>query len=145
MERYLEAMQLPSERERLGWVEIVVIDDGCGLASRQSQDDEICLGDPMAEDEALGEALTSGVSVKPVTRDAPANGDPGYGFTYIADGLRRYRAYAELRTGRRLLTLDASGPRCDGFVIRERVLGWMPGTALHIVFPLNAQQLRIRV
>lgn len=145
MEQYLEAVQVPAERERVGWIEIVVIDDGCGVATRQSQDPEICSGDPQAEDDALGEALTSGISAKPKTRDAPANGDPGYGFTYIADGLRRHQAYAELRTGRRLLTLDASGPRCDGFVIREQILGWMPGTALHIVFPLNSQQLRIGI
>jgi len=145
MERYLRAVDIPADTEQLGWVEIVVVDDGCGIATRHSQDPGVCSGDAAAEDEALTDALTSGVSVKPRTRDAPAIGDPGYGFTYIAAGLRRYQAYAELRTGRRLLTLDASGEDCDGFVISEQALGWMPGTAMHVVFPLNSPQLRIHL
>jgi len=144
MERYLRSIQDDRESEQEGWVEIVVVDDGVGIAARHSQNSNVCNEDLSTEDEMLGSALTSGASVKRRTCDAPAQGDPGYGFTYMADGLWRFRAYAELRTGRRLLTLDASGPSCDGFVIREQELGWMTGTAMHVVFPLYSNQLRIR-
>jgi hypothetical protein len=145
MERYLESIQDDKESEQTGWIEVVVVDDGVGIAARHSQNPNVCDEDLSTEDEMLGSALTSGASVKRRTCDAPAQGDPGYGFTYMADGLWRFRAYAELRTGRRLLTLDASGPSCDGFVIREQELGWMTGTALHVVFPLYSAQLRIRL
>lgn len=144
MERYLNSIQDDQESEQVGWIEIVVVDDGVGIAARQSQNPNVCSEDLSSEDETLASALRSGHSVKRTTCDAPAQGDPGYGFTYMADGLWRFRAYAELRTGRRLLTLDASGPECDGFVIREQELGWMAGTALHVVFPLYSTQLRIR-
>lgn len=145
LDRYLEKVEPPTDAEQLGWIEIVVIDDGCGIAVRHSQDPQIHAADTSSEDKVLASALTSGESVKTKTRDAPANGDPGYGFTYIAAGLRHYQAYAELRTGRRLLTLDASSPDCDGFVINEQTLGRIHGTALHIVFPLFSSQLRIDV
>lgn len=144
MERYLNSIQDDQGSEQTGWIEIVVVDDGVGIAARHSQNPSVCNEDLSTEDETLASALRSGASVKRRTCDAPAQGDPGYGFTYMADGLWRFRAYAELRTGRRLLTLDASGPECDGFVIREQELGWMAGTALHVVFPLYSTQLRIR-
>jgi len=142
--RYLEATAGSGRAEEsLGWIEIVVVDDGCGMAARQSQATDIYCGDPGREDEAMLAALESGGSIKPSTKDAITHGDPGYGFTYIADGLRRFDAYAELRTGRRGLFYDGSQGEQDGFIISEEASGLMPGTVLHVIFPLRTGQLQI--
>jgi hypothetical protein len=122
------------------WLELVVSDNGIGIAARHSQQPEIYRASIEAEDDALRAALEAGGSIKLRTNDAQIQGDPGFGLSIIAGGLRRLGGYAAVRTGRRLVALDAT---VDGsFAISEPVLGWMPGTVLQVVLPLRSRQLR---
>lgn len=127
----------------LGWVEIVVCDDGVGIAARQSRNLDIAREPIQAERTALHQALTARQSIKLVTRDAVTIGEPGFGYTLIADALTQLKGHAVLRTGRLLAELDGTQPNAPGFVLHEEPLGWLPGTALHIVLPLRDPQLRI--
>lgn len=126
----------------LGYLEILVADDGVGIAARQSQALDVYVGDTQAEDRYLSEALEAGQSIKLRTRDAPVRGDPGYGFTHIAATLRRLQAYAVLRTGRRRLTFD--GTSDDGnYVPLDAILSYMPGTVVHLLVPIREAQMSL--
>lgn len=127
----------------MGWAEIVVSDDGAGVAARQSGNADIGDGPLPTEQDELRKALTAGQSIKLATRDAVTIGEPGYGFTLIAGALKDLKGYAALRTGRLYAELDGTYSEADAFVPSERQLGWLPGTALHIVLPLRDPQLRI--
>ncbi len=126
-----------------GWMEIVVADDGVGVASRQSQSDEsaVYAADVDEEDRALLEALESNATVKLRTLDAQIRGEPGYGMAIMLECLRATGAYAAVRTGRRLIEFDPW--RHDGFVLDEQEFGWLPGTAVHVVLPVLDPQLRL--
>ena len=91
-----------------GWMEIVVADDGVGIAARQAQVDEASMysGSITAEDEALDGALQSSATVKLRTLDAQVRGEPGYGTAIILECLSSIKAYAALRTGRCLVEFD---------------------------------------
>lgn len=127
----------------IGWVELVVCDDGVGIAARQSRNSDVYRDAPELEEQSLRDALSTRESIKLLTRDAVTVGEPGYGYTLIADALERLGAHAALRTGRRLAELDGTLPDAKNFRLRADVLGWMPGTALHVVFPLRDPQLHI--
>lgn len=132
-----------ADEATLGWVEILVCDDGVGIAARQSGNADIASEAIQVEREYLQEALSTGGSIKLVTRDAVTIGEPGYGFTLIAGALARLNGYAALRTGRLLAECDGTLPEESGFALGDHVLGWVPGTALHVVLPLRDPQLRI--
>jgi hypothetical protein len=126
-----------------GWMELVVSDDGVGIPARQSRNPDIYLDSTAVEENALVKALKTNESIKLLTRDAVTVGEPGYGYAIIIDALARLGAHAALRTGRRLAELDGTLPGSDGFRLREPRLGWMPGTALHVVLPIRDPQLRV--
>jgi hypothetical protein len=116
-----------------GWVEIVINDDGVGIAARQAQNKNIYWTDDEAETLSLSEALKTGGSIKLNTQELVRK-DPGYGFSNIAESLRNMNAFALLRTGRRSVVFDST-TKDVSFKISEDALGYMPGTALQIVFP----------
>lgn len=134
---------LAPEEALAGWMEIVIADDGVGMASRQAQLDEssIFAGSGDEEERALREALEDSVTVKLRALDAQIRGDPGYGTTIMLECLQGLRAYAGLRTGRRLVEFDPW--RHDGFELSEQELGWLPGTVVHVLLPVVHPQLRL--
>jgi hypothetical protein len=142
--RYLSDLpeSLPKDREQRGFVEVVVVDSGCGLAARQSQDPDVYRGKIGLEVAAMEEALDTGGTVKLRVDDSFIRGEPGYGYGYIVEGLRRLNAYAILRTGRCSVTLDATGHDAGWRV--DAPLDYLPGTALHLIFPLISNQLHMR-
>ena len=127
----------------LGWTEVLVCDDGVGIAARQARNPDIAREPLEVERAALEQAFTAGESIKLFTHDAVTIGEPGFGYTLIADALVQLKGHAALRSGRLLAELDATEPDATGFVLRDSELGWLPGTALHIVLPLRDPQLRI--
>jgi hypothetical protein len=146
LREYLErARGSLAEDERIaGWLELVVNDDGVGIGARQRLDGEIYTRPVAEEDAAVAMALTRGETVKLQARDAIVRGDPGYGTSIILEGLTGANAYAALRTGRRLLEFDPTVGTA-AFVRRDRELGCMPGTALHVVMPVLERQLAFDV
>lgn len=132
-----------ADESTLGWIEIVVCDDGVGIAARQSGNAGIADELPETELTALGAALAAGGSIKLTTRDAVTIGEPGYGFSLIAGALSDLKGYAALRTGRLHAELDGTRHHADAFLLHDQALGWLPGTALHVVLPLRDPQLRI--
>jgi hypothetical protein len=146
LNKYLERLPgiLPSDRDWTGFVELVVTDNGNGIAQRQSQNPDIYEGPIENEDLALREAFAATGSVKLRASDSFIRGEPGFGFSYIARGLQRLYAYAMLRTGRRLAVLDGSLPTKDpGWAMAGEALPQMPGTTLQILFPLLSAQLHL--
>lgn len=117
-----------------GFIETVVVDDGVGVAARHSQSDNVYHGSFATEVSATAEAFRSGSSVKLRVEDTSLRGSPGYGFTKILDGLRALRAFALLRTGRVLCFYDST-LEDETFSQLAHPLGYMPGTALQVVFP----------
>lgn len=139
---YIERLRnLDQGRYSGRFLEIVTNDDGVGISARQSQTLDVYWSEPHEEGEALKDALASGSSIKLKTKDTIIRGDPGYGFTHIQDSLRQLHAYAALRTGRRLAVFDGTLPSANGFELTPDILGYMPGTALHIVLPIPSRQL----
>lgn len=129
------------DRELLGYVELLVNDTGVGIAARYRQNDGIYAGPAADEDTAIDEALAAGNTVKLNIVDSFArNGNPGHGFTYIANGLRSLLAFAELRSGRRRVTFNSLEPN-PGFRIDDELLGRLPGSALQVVAPVLSPQL----
>lgn len=147
---YLRRVRAWQAQESAGgeirWAEIVVNDDGVGIAARQSLRADVYLGEIEGEDDALRDAIEAASTVKEHVLDAPVSRDPGYGYTHIFDSLLKLRGYAELRTGRRraILTPSPDGS-AGGFMIDQAELGWMPGTTLQVVFPLLVPQLRLDI
>src|SRR5205807_10006310 len=87
-----------------GFVEISVLDDGVGIAARQSGDEAIYWKAMARERQYVLDALAERGSIKPKTQDTKTRGDVGYGFTHINSSLQRLGAWASLRTGRLLVT-----------------------------------------
>jgi len=136
--------RLPTDRPQRGFVEVVVLDTGVGLAARQSQDEQIYDGPLATEVEYTRAALATAGTVKLEVGDSFVRGEPGLGYSYILEGLRGLVAFATLRTGRCLITLDASAPGgAASWQLTDQQLGYLPGTALHIVFPLISDQLQM--
>jgi hypothetical protein len=135
--------QLASTDTIAGWMEIVVADDGVGIAARQAQVDETNMycGSISAEDEALHDALKSSSTVKLRTLDAQLRGEPGYGTAIMLECLKSIKAYAALRTGRCLVEFDPW--RYQRFELNAARLGWLPGTAMQMLLPVLAPQLRL--
>jgi hypothetical protein len=136
--------RFPATTRLIGFLELVVSDDGVGIAARQRQDAGIYWQpDVRGEDEALHDALRSGSSVKFRSQDSPIRHDPGYGIAKIVASLLSIRAFATLRTGRRLAFFDGSDEATGAFSLAEEVLGYMPGTTLDVLVPIPDTQLRL--
>ena len=113
---------------------LTVNDDGVGIAARHEQDNGIYWGDPARERDVLQRALTAQQSVKLAANDASIRGIPGLGTKKILTGVRRLHAYATLRTGRYLATID--GMIDDSYRIEQQPRAYMPGTLLNVIIPL---------
>jgi hypothetical protein len=122
-----------------GFIELVVNDDGVGVAARQMQDLKVYWASQELEMKALQLAFAPGGSVKLVTKDAPIRGDPGYGLTMLVSAIRNLKALGVLRTGRCLATLDGTSLNPEGFELEPHSLGCLPGTFLQVIVPLPAQ------
>lgn len=144
--RTLKEKQNKLNRELLGYLEVVVNDDGVGVAARQCQDADIYWQSAEKEEEFLLKALTAGVSVKPISKDAIIRGDPGFGFNVMASELRKLRGFASIRTGRYLLVCD--GTRMDPLSTAFKIakggasghLHYIPGTTIQAVIPIFSPQ-----
>jgi hypothetical protein len=122
------------------WLEIVVNDDGNGIAARQTLDEDIFWKRLEEEEQALVHALTKG-SVKLQARDAKIRGGlVGEGYPRIRTALRELKAFASLRSGRCFASFDGTVTHEDKFRLNRGEyglpLGVMPGTTLQIVIPL---------
>jgi hypothetical protein len=125
------------------YIEIVVNDDGVGIAARHSLQSDISQHAFQEEQEIVLDAITTRASVKPRSRDSIIRGDPGYGFPTIATALKDLNAFAAIRTGRVLAYFDATihpatteGMKVAGlFRTLSAPLGHMPGTNLQVIFP----------
>jgi hypothetical protein len=143
---YLERVpeQVPGNRDRLGYVELIVTDNGCGIAQRHSLNPDIHAGPIEEEDRVLIAAFKKGETVKLRAGDSFVRGKSGYGFSYIVRGLRRLRAYATIRTGRRVAILDGSLPAEDAvWKLDGEPLAAIPGTTLQMLFPVMSSQLNL--
>jgi hypothetical protein len=126
-----------------GFVEAVVTDDGVGIAARHGLSGDVYEKSSDKERALLQSALMAGESVKLLAGDSTVRGDPGYGFSYIADNLKALRAYATLRTGRLAAVFDSTAQSSSAFALLPDDLGRIHGTTLHIVFPKPSLQLRL--
>ncbi len=116
------------------YLTLTVNDDGIGIAARHDQDASIYWGDQDHERDVLHRALTAQQSVKLAANDATIRGIPGQGTKKILSGVRRLHAYAALRTGRYLATID--GMVDDTYRIELQRRAYMPGTLLTVIIPL---------
>jgi hypothetical protein len=131
----------PDAEKIIGYLEVIVNDDGVGIAARQSLRGEIYWAPAAQEEEALLQALKAGGSIKPVALDTIARGDPGFGFNVMAESLRKLRGFAAIRSGRYLLACD--GMRKDPLSLSFKLargrfssqLGYMPGTFIQALIP----------
>ena len=136
--------EFSASQKLLGYVEVVVNDDGVGVAARQSLDPTIYWDDdPSREGEALLESLQRGKSVKFKSQDCPIRHDPGFGISKIVKSLRDLRAFAVLRTGRRIAIHDPYELTSDGLILTNDILGYLPGTALDVIAPIPDPQRRL--
>lgn len=121
-----------------GFVVVTVCDDGNGIASRHSQRASFDDQSFDLERASVIDALRPGHSVKLRASDCEVRGDPGYGLSRIGEALKSLRAFATIRTGRVLVTFDATTDA--EFRVADEPLGRLPGTAIQVVFP-NTQAL----
>lgn len=117
-----------------GYVEVVVCDDGVGMAARQTQRNQVYFGAWEDERHAIETALASGGSIKLAVKDALVRGDPGFGYTHIIAALRELRAFATLRTGRVTALFDSTTADRH-FRLLDEQCGYLPGTVLQVIFP----------
>jgi hypothetical protein len=137
---YLQMVEaLPPSYDRDGYIEIVINDDGVGMAARQALDASIYWETVDAELLALTSALKAGQSVKPRSQDCLIRGDPGYGIPKIEAALKELLAFGLLRTGRLYYYLDPF--KLNRFAMGSHALGCMPGTTLQIVLPCRKRTL----
>jgi hypothetical protein len=116
-------------------LEVVINDDGNGIAARQSQNPNIYWEDIRDERAAVAEALSAGGTAKRKVGDALIRGAlPGYGTRDVRIQVQALRAYLRIRTGRLLVDLD--GTTDSDYAVRNEERGYMPGTVLHAIVPL---------
>jgi hypothetical protein len=124
----------------LGFLDLVISDDGVGMAARQEQDADIYWRSIDGELAAVVGALEAGSTIKLTARDSEIRGRPGLGYTNIADVIGALDAWAVLRTGRITLELDGTEVDSDHFTPVSRVAGYMPGTAVEVRIPIRGLQ-----
>lgn len=142
---YLErlASSIDANEEHPAFLELVVNDDGVGVAARQTQQADIYWGDFSVERAACDAAFRPGSTVKLRAVDAPIRGDPGFGSVVILDAIKKLKAYAELRTGRVRAFMDGADLSARHFTFVQNGHGYLPGTFLHVVIPLRQVQLKL--
>ncbi|MGH8614034.1 MAG: hypothetical protein ACREYF_18905 [Gammaproteobacteria bacterium] len=142
---YLERLKssISSEEQGPAFLELVVNDDGVGIAARQNQYAGVYWADFEAERFAVAEALKPGTSIKLQAADSPIRGDPGFGSVVVLKAIETLKAFAELRTGRVRAFMDGADPSAEGFELDQGAHGYLPGTFFHIVVPLRQAQLKL--
>jgi hypothetical protein len=142
--RWVSHLRAASDGRPLGGlVDLVISDDGVGLAGRQALDLAVYRGPIENELNAVAAGLKAGTTVKLRAHDAEVRGTPGYGFTYIIDTIRKLNAWALLRTGRIALEFDGTSSGTDGFVLRDRTLAYLPGTTIEVTVPIFDAQFQL--
>ena len=142
--KYLATMmESHSDNRPKGFLEIGVVDDGVGIAARQSDDPEIYLqSSVVGERRALSEALAAGGTIKLRRRDCYIDKVPGYGSERIAEALIRLQGYASIRSGRlNAFLVGNSDDKSAGFDIDENVRSYIPGVISKILIPLGQRRL----
>lgn len=137
--RYFAAMR-NWEPLPLHFLQILINDDGVGMAARQSLSAEIYEKSSAVERVAFGEALEAGGSVKLRSRDCYVDKEPGFGSTLVANAIVHLYGYASIRSGRLLAYLDGSLAEeriSDGFVLEPTDRSYLPGTTIHVVVPIG--------
>jgi hypothetical protein len=125
-----------------GFLEIVVRDDGVGVAARQALDASVYSEPVDAEQQIAADAFARGSTIKLRAGDCEIRGQPGFGFSNIFEHLRKLGAYAQLRSGRLSYVFDGSGPRDAAEALAVQApAGFLPGTVLNIVVPVHDPQL----
>lgn len=128
-------------QQLVGFLELTVFDDGAGVAARFAQDRRVYGGPIDFELETTLSALEPGSSSKPRTLDAEIRGDPGYGFSWIAEAVRSLDGFAMVRTGRVAMW---TGPTAESaYVPVEQLMGFVLGTCIQAVIPVRTAQLTL--
>jgi len=139
-----------------GFVEIMIVDDGTGVAPRQALDAGIADGaDYGPERAALAEALMAGGTVKLRAKDCPIEMTPGYGSHEISERVIDLAAFVCIRTGRFIAHLDGLRLRAEGqelvdetetsFRLETRTRRPLAGTILSILIPSFSKPLAKRL
>lgn len=126
--------KLLAQQPHVGYLDVTISDDGVGMAARHAQDSTIYWGDLDHERAALVSALERRESVKTTTFDTTIRGIPGLGMQAILQKVHSLNAYATLRTGRYVATID--GIIDTPYRIDSDPLGYLPGTVLNVLIPL---------
>lgn len=125
------------------YLEIVINDDGNGIAARQGLDSEIYWHYGNREEEFFAKALSPGGSVKPLARDSLVRGHPGYGFSAMASSLRALKGIGLVRSGKLLAVYDGTcgNPQSTIFGLApsnyRTHLRYMPGTFIQTIIPIG--------
>lgn len=134
---------LQGERQVLGFIEIIVNDDGVGFAARHSQQGSIysTSTDPADERSIFAEALTAGGTVKLRSQDCLVDKQPGYGSALIAEAINQTSGFASIRSGRWLAYLDGATKQSSDFEFEDDWRTYIPGTTLQISVPVFADSV----
>jgi hypothetical protein len=142
---FLEIMINSHDESRMrGLIEIVIADDGVGMAARQALWSDLYTESFPEERSILEQALATGGTVKLRSRDSEFRGKvPGLGTRFIADALASLHGFLGLRTGRALVTCDGSRGEASEYVINDSPQSMILGTVLQVVIPLYENQLTL--
>lgn len=129
-----------------GLLEIEIVDDGVGIASRHALDTSVVEAQSMdREREVLGQALTAGESVKLRAQDCPVDKKPGYGSALVAQQISLMGGYVSLRTGRLIASLQGASREEFTFAIGPGRLAVMPGCIVTALLPVFAKARPMQV
>lgn len=134
---FIEQLRLDDER-RTGMIELIVADNGNGIAARHSLDAHIYdEGRRSDESKVFSEAFLERSTVKDRARDCPIERDPGYGFANVLSSLARLSAYASVRSGH--CTAECDGTKLVAglprFELSSSDSAFLQGTVLHVLIP----------
>ncbi len=130
----------------ISFIEIIINDDGLGIAARQSLDANIYWRNHSKEKAIIEKAFSAGGTVKFGVNDSNLRHDPGFGFAKICQKLESLKAYATIRTGRSLYVLNSfSRFTKNEFIFTNKKnnteYGYVPGTLIHILVPITEPQI----
>jgi hypothetical protein len=130
----------PEKLDFKGLLEVVVLDDGVGIAARHSLENETCDGPIDIEREIVRMSLQPGESVKLRAGDSVVRGDPGFGSLRAFSSLKDRFAFCALRSGRTMAVLDATEPQPQ-FRLLDEDLSPLPGTVFQAIIPRARRDL----
>jgi len=137
MHQYLEALnRLHDTRPSL--LEVSVLDNGNGIATRHSLNSGLINGPIEDEAAALHDAFQYMHSVFPRIPTARRREIEGLGFERIRLALKKLHGYCSVRTGRLEAVLDTLNDPNAAFTIDGSPLDPIQGTSLTVLVPLSA-------